>query len=165
MKPLDRIVVEREIDALMTSCPELADDETLRHDMIGGETGAFELLDKLVKRAGECLAEQTGLDGYIRDLQSRADRLERRYQGLRTLVRRLMECADLHTARLASATVSLSAGRPKVMITAESAIPDDYCRIKREPNKTAIRTALEAGEHVPGTVLSNAEPNLTIRTK
>lgn len=165
MRPIDRITVEREIDALMASCPELADDETLRHDMVSGSTGAFDLLDVLVKRAGECEAQRAGLKSYMQELTARDDRLERKWHGIRSLMRRIMEHAALSKAQLASATVSLSAGRPKVIISDDAVLPDEYVRIKREPNKAAIKSALEAGEHVPGAVLSNAEPVLSVRVQ
>lgn len=165
MKPLERVTVEREIDALLASCPELADDENLRHDMVSGSTGAFELLDKIVKRYGECGASIDGLDKYLTQLVARCDRLERRRDGLRSLMHRIMECAALSKAQLDSATLSISAGRPRVIVTQDESIPDDYCRMKREPNKAAIKAALEAGDHVPGAVLSNAEPVLMVRVK
>jgi hypothetical protein len=162
---LDPDIIRREIDALMVSVPELADDEQLRHDMVQAETSAFDLLSVLVKRAGECEAQRTGLASYVKELHERDARLERRYHGLRTAMRKIMECANLTKAQLASATLSIAAGKPKVIITDDAALPDVLCRFKREPDKTKIRDFLSTGQVVQGAVLSNAEPVLTLRVK
>jgi hypothetical protein len=44
-------------------------------------------------------------------------------------------------------------------------LPATFVRIKREPDKARIKVALQDGTSVPGATLSNAEENLTIRTK
>jgi hypothetical protein len=49
-----------------------------------------------------------------------------------------------------------------VQITDEDAIPDAYCRIKREPSKTLIKEALLDGEEVPGAVLDNGGETIRI---
>jgi hypothetical protein len=67
------------------------------------------------------------------------------------------------------ATLSLAAGRPKVIIgdAAADRLPDALVstQIVRTPNKAAIRAALEAGDIVEGACLSNATPVLQVRSK
>lgn len=162
---LDPTIIARDIDALIVACPELADDESLRHDMIEGETEAFNLLSLIVRRIGTIKALTESIAAYLKDLGERKSRLERRLDAYRAMARKLMGHANLRKAELAEATLSISAGRQKVIVTDESLLTDAYCSIKREPNKTAIKDALEAGDEVAGAVLSNAEENLTIRTK
>ena len=60
-------------------------------------------------------------------------------------------------------TVSLRAKPASVLILDESAIPDKYMRIKKEPDKTAIKAALESKEEVSGALLSNGGIGLTVR--
>jgi len=158
-------IVQQQIAALLAQYPELVEDEVLRADMIEGETEAFEFLSRLVRHIGETTAFAEGLAGYRNDLGLRIDRLSRREDALRALAFKIMQTADLPKAELPEATLSIRRGNPKVIITDETVVPDEYCRFKREPNKSVIKAALETGEHIPGATLSNAEPSLTIRTK
>lgn len=165
MKVLDRILVEREIDALMVACPEMVEDEQLRHDMLEAETDAFKLLNILVRRIGTCEAFEAGLAAYVMDIRKRKDRYERKRLAMREMIRKLMDHANLAKAELDAATISVKRGQHKVMVTDEAMVPDDFCRIKKEPNKTAIKASLEAGAQVPGCTLSNAETVVSIRIK
>ena len=75
-----------------------------------------------------------------------------------------MQTANLAKAELPEATLSIRQGTPKVVIINEREIPDEFMRIKKEPDKTRIKAVMTAGEVVSGCALSNAEPSLTIRT-
>jgi len=44
-------------------------------------------------------------------------------------------------------------------------VPDEFCRFKREPDKTKIKAALADLKPVPGASLSNAEDTLAVRVK
>jgi hypothetical protein len=46
---------------------------------------------------------------------------------------------------------------PSVVITDENAIPDQLCRTKREPDKTAIKQAITSGIEVPGAHMEAGE--------
>jgi len=87
---------------------------------------------------------------------------ERREQALRTLIFTIMTTANLRKAELPEATVSVRNGTPKVVIVNEKEIPDEFMRIKKEPDKQRLRAALSAHENVAGAALSNAEPTLAI---
>ena len=50
---------------------------------------------------------------------------------------------------------------PSVQIVNEELVPDTLCRFKREVSKTAVKEALNAGEYVPGAILTNG--NVTLR--
>lgn len=162
---LDPRVIQQQIANLLLQHPELQEDDVLRADMIEGETEAFEFLSVIVGKILDTNATAAGLDTIIKDLKARQDRMERRDESLRALAFKIMQAADLRKAELAAATLSIRQGNPKVIITDEASVPDDYCRIKKEPNKQAIKAALETGEHIPGAALSNAEPSLTVRIK
>ena len=55
-------------------------------------------------------------------------------------------------------------GRPSVVVTDPDTLPDEMCRIRREPDKRAIAAALAKGA-VSGASLNNAKTSLTIRRK
>lgn len=160
---LDVSFTKKLIESMILSYPEMQDDEILRHDMVEGETDAVKILSKLVRSANETAAETEGLKTYIKELQSRQARFERREDAIRMMALCILNAANLASFRLPEATLSVRAGVPKVIITDEAALPDTYLRTKTEPNKSGIKSALESGKTVPGAVLSNAEPALTIR--
>lgn len=163
--PFDLKSVRDQITALMLAQPELADDEVLREDMIEGQTNAKEFLSQLVRKIGATQAIANGTADYIGELQERKARLERREYALRSLIFKVMQTAELKKAELPEATLSVRAGQPKVVIVNEQEIPRDFLRIKTEPDKSRIKAAIGAGEHVPGAALSNSEPTLAILTK
>ena len=98
-------------------------------------------------------------------LRARAARFERREQAIRDLMFRMLELAHLKKLEMPEATVSVRVGVPKVIVTDEAALPDEFCRIKREPDKGKIKAALAELKPVPGATLSNAEDTLAIRVK
>jgi hypothetical protein len=157
--------IRRHVDFLLAAYPELGEDEALRHDMIDGETDAFNFLSMLTRKIGESKALAEGTEEYAQELRERTARIGRRIDAYRHLAFRVMESANLKKAELPEATLSIRNGTPKVIIGDESALPDNCIRVKREPDKTAIKELLTQGKEVPGAALSNAEPSLSIRIK
>ena len=85
---------------------------------------------------------------------------------MRALMFSALQWADLRKAELPEATLSIRDGVAKVVIVDEAQIPDDFMRIRKEPNKTAIKDALISGmQEVPGAAMSNIEPVLMLRVK
>jgi hypothetical protein len=152
----------RDLASLLSLHPELEQDDVLRQDMIEGETNALELIDKLIEVEAETRSLEGGLEELIKKLDDRAVRFAKRRTALRKYIMQIMEAANLKKVERPAATVSIAAGRPKVVIIDESQIPDAYWRIKREPDKEAIGTTLKALRDVPGATLSNPEPQLRI---
>jgi Siphovirus Gp157 len=165
MIALDPIFVQRQISDLLLANPELAEDEVLRADMIEGSTDAFEFLRTVVRKIGMTEATAHGTTEYIAQLRERQARLERREYALRQLIHKVMDTADLRKCELPEATLSIRAGQPKVVILNEAELPQEFMRVKTEPDKTKLKAAMQAHEHVPGAALSNAEPVLSIRVK
>jgi|SRR5215472_11917694 len=162
---LDVVLMQQAITELLLAHPELEEDEVLRADTIEGETETFTLLSKLVRLVGQAKVLELGTAAYIAELQSRKARFERRQDALRGLVLKLMNTAELTKMELPEATLSIRAGTPKVVIVDETQIPEEYCRVKIEPDKIKIKAALITTGSVPGAMLSNAEPVLAILTK
>lgn len=159
---LDLKVVRDQITNLLAVNPELEEDDILRADMIEGETEAFEFLRQLVHTIGDAEAKRDGLKKYIDLLDQREGRLGRRIMVLRNFAKLVMESTNLRKVELAEATLSIRNGPPRVVITNEHEIPDEFWRIKREPDKTKIKTTIQSGNHVNGAALSNGEPSLSI---
>ena len=65
---------------------------------------------------------------------------------------------DYHKARLQK-------GGAKVEITAPDALPEDFWRIKREPDKALVKALLAKGQTIPGAALVQSPPSLVISAK
>lgn len=153
----------RDMASLLSLHPELEEDDVLRQDMIEGSTNGLDLIDKLIEAEREAKALAEGVKLYLARVQMRLDRFHARQAAIRHYIKIIMEAAKLERAERPAATVSIAAGRPKVVITDETRLPDFCVRIKREPNKEAIAKAFKEGNReIPGATLSNPEPVLRI---
>lgn len=162
---LDQAVIQQQIANLVLQFPDLADDEVLRHDMIEGETEAFDFLSQIVRKIGDTKSLAAGTGEYIKELSERKARVERREEALRALAFKIMSAADIKKAELPEATLSVRNGAAKVVIHDEAAIPADCTKTTVAPDKAAIKEKLAAGQSVPGAYMSNGEPTLSIRVK
>jgi hypothetical protein len=160
----DRFVEQarRDLTALLAAHPELEEDEALRMDMAEGQTNAMEMLDELIRVEREAKAVQDAIADELDRLNKRLQRFVDRQRLVRKYMMQLMDAAGLKKVERPTATVSIAAGRPKVVIIDESILAEDYLRIKQEPNKELIADALKAGRIVKGATLSNSEPTIRI---
>lgn len=162
---IDEHIVKQQITALKLAYPDIADDEDDWSLSLETETEFDALLERVVCVMRESASMAGGIAGRIAELEIRQGRYERRELAMRTLAFKLMQHAEVQKRELPEATLSIRKGVPKVIITDDASIPDNLCRIRREPDKSKIREHLTNGEPVMGAELSNAEPSLSVRTK
>jgi hypothetical protein len=162
---LDPAAIKQQVSNLLTAWPELVEDEILRADMIEGSTDFVEFVRAVERRRQEANTLTEAISMQVDALQSRRTRFERREQALRDLMFAMLQLAHLKRLEMPEATVSVRVGVPKVIVTDEAALPDEYCRIKREPDRGKIKQTLSEFKPVPGATLSNAEDTLAIRVK
>lgn len=156
-------LIERQMARILTENPDLQDDEESRLITLESETDGVGALRSLVKDMMVADAFASGLAGMIEDMEARKARFVKRVTTYRALIERIMSAADISKLPLPEATLSLRPSPQRVVIANEAAIPDEYWRTKREPNKTAIKDALRDGVTIPGAFLSNGEPALSVR--
>lgn len=121
-------------------------------------------LIRILRAARYVEADAETLAGMMKDMAERKARLLRKAESMRATVLWAMQEVGLTKLPAPDFTASVSAGRPKVLITDPDALPDDACIFKREPSKTAIAAALAEGP-VDGAEWSNPQPVLTVRTR
>jgi len=165
---LDPTFVRAQIELLRISHPGIWDDgdEILLADMLEAQTGLYEFLITLMRRA--LVDDETvvrGTEAIMAEMKARRLRYELRIEAARTLALKLMQQADVRKIELPIATLSIRAGQPRVIITDEAALPEHCIRTKREPDKVAIKEQLAGGQAVHGATLSNSEPTLAVRVK
>lgn len=143
-----------------------ADEETL-HDTLEGMTDLTDMLAELVRSSLDDLALVAALKEREVDMKLRRARFEVRAQKKRDVVETIMERANIKRITKEDFTASMGAGRRKVMVIDEAAIPSKYWRPQAPTlDKIALQTTLQAGAViVGGAMLSNPKPVLSVRTK
>jgi hypothetical protein len=156
---------KRQKAALIAFDPDIIEDMTALIDTIDGITDAFDFVAFWCRAAREDEAMATAVALMEYDLKLRKQRLVARAEKKRDVALCLMDAIGEKKITRPDITITVNAGRQKVIVSDETELPDAYVRIKREPNKTAILEDLEQGKPVPGATLSNRTSTLTIRTK
>jgi hypothetical protein len=149
-------------DQLLATWPELADDTETLTDTLAGIDNFEEQCLAVLRHAIEREAMGKALGALIDGMQARKKRLEEGSKFLRVAVLNAMQEAALPKIRAPDMSVSIGVGKPKVLITNEAALPEAFCRITRAPDKAAIAAEIAAKRDVPGAVLSNPVPFLSV---
>ncbi|MDO3431163.1 siphovirus Gp157 family protein [Rhizobium sp. CBN3] len=155
--------LEAEIDALLAAFLDLQEDETLRADMLDGETNLGGVLTRLLGHEREAASMVTAIKKRADELDARKKRQERRQAAMRALMLRLMKAASLPNVPLTEATISVTKGRDSVEIVDETAVPARFLKVVKTPDKTAIKAALDAGKKVKGAAIKTGDDILTVR--
>ena len=101
------------------------------------------------------------------DLAETQKRHEARAERLKGIVSWAMQEAGVSKLEAPDFVLSVITGgkAPLVIEGLPEDLPDDLVRISREPNREAIRAALDEGREVPGARFGNAAPYVTARTR
>ncbi len=129
----------------------------------GGEMSP-ELEAALEITEAERMTKGEGYVYVIKQLKSQADLLKAEAKRLMEIAKQYENSADKLADRLLQSVIShgqiktafvtISTRKSKsVSITDESLLKAEYLRIKTEPNKTAIKEALESGQEVQGALI------------
>jgi len=142
------------------------DDELLFADMLEGETDLFTIIGKLHRHISADLELITGIAERQADLAERKRRLSARVDAAKASVGKFLRAAKLPKVDLPEATYSVRDGKPSLAIVNPAAVPDDLCRVKREPDKAAINTAFAGQDDLPNWLTREpARDVVTVRTK
>jgi hypothetical protein len=153
----------REAEGLDTLC---GGDERLFHDMILGETN----IDRIVLRIHEQVARDdemlVGIAERQRVLAERKKRIEARRDGGKALIGKALRIARLPKLELPEVTYSVRDGKPSLEVVDADAVPDEFCAMKRAPNKSVINAIYAGSINLPNwLVRREATDIVTGRTK
>jgi hypothetical protein len=143
----------------------LDDGDEALETTIEGETDLPEQIARLARAALRSEAYAEGMKALIRENAERKARLETRAAKLRGVIAWAMSDSGMTKLPLPDMSLSLSQGKPPLIVDEGAVIPDELCRIKREPDKTAIRSALDRGDNLAFARIGNAGQVLTIRNR
>ena len=141
------------------------DEAALMEALREGGADVDGLLVRLLRAMVEARVNSDALEKRITDMETRQQRFNRQYEEYRAAAYSILDALGLTKWRNAEFSVSVSAGKPGVIVTDEAALPDRFVRVVRSPDKAAIKAALEQGEVVDGAELQNSIPTMTVRTK
>ena len=160
----DAYRLQQQISNLYLEFPELVDDdEMLRVDMLEGTTNLKELAAVIVAAIGDARELYDGTKPRIDAIKVRQKRYKMRDDFLRGLLFKILQHANVRKLEVPEATLSIKNGTQQLVGNPDPAtLPDELCRIIREPDKVKIKAALLAGDTVPGFVLSNSAPSLAV---
>ena len=130
-----------------------ADDETLA-DTLEGLTDLSDLLAEVIRSALEDEAFCIALKGRLAEMRERAARLAHLGQ------------ASLKRLVLPDLTLSLRTGPAPLVVTDEGEIPSVFWKAQSPKlDRQGLSAALKAGETIPGVLLGNPQPCLSVRSK
>lgn len=141
------------------------EDAELLHDSIEGETGLFDIFDKLVAAEDEDLILLDGISARLAELTDRKRRITRRKDMRRAAIDQALAIAELQKCERPTYTLSLTKRPASVIVSEEADIPAEFFKSEPKLDKKAVADALKAGQTVPGACLSNAAPTVTIKRK
>ena len=138
--PLDAAVVTRLNlrDRLLADFPGLAEDDTALLDTLSGIDDIEEQCLAVLRNAIEREAHAKALGELIDGMVARRRRLEEGAKNLRAAVLDAMQKAKMPGIRAPDMSVSLSAGKPRLVILDDAAVPETLCKIERKPDRKAI---------------------------
>lgn len=150
-------------EKLLEQMPELADDPECLLDTLEGLTDLTDQLAALVRSAVSDEAKLEGLTQYQIKLAERRAALRERAERKRRLALNYMTELDIKKIITPDLSITRKRVAPAVIIADEAALPDNLMRVKREPDKTAIKAELLSGKPVPGATLSNGSETLQVK--
>jgi chromosome condensin MukBEF ATPase and DNA-binding subunit MukB len=134
-------------------------------ELMASETDILERLRRILRAARHTEAQSEALAAIVKDNRERKARLDNKAERLRGVVLQALSELGLSKLDAPDFSASVGGGAFKVIVTDKTAVPDDLCRITREPDKAQIKAAIIRHGDVPGAELANGEPSLTIRTR
>jgi hypothetical protein len=124
-----------------------------------------DILARALRAADEAKRNAQAAKDRMADIKARADRFARQEEALRSLAFSIMDVLGERKFALPDLTASIRPGQPSALIVDPDAVPDEYVKVTRAPDKAAILADLKQGVVIAGAELSNSMPSLQIRSK
>lgn len=141
---------------------EHPEDTDLLADMMEGETDLHSWLAWANRKIEDSDGRINALKEQMSDRAARVKSEQKKQGSMKGVIMALMNAAGQDKVSLPEATISRRKVAPKAVVMDESALPDEYWRVTRKPDLTAIKRA----ETLPdGVVMDNGGETISIRRK
>jgi hypothetical protein len=144
---------------------DVPDDDPDFLTLVESECDVIERLRRMLRAARHAENSAKALGEMIGEMRDRKTRFDDKATSLRATVSWALQELGIKSLESPDFTATLSPGKRPVKIVNEALLPDDLCRIKREPDKAKIKELLEAGTPLEGAILGNPQPVLTVRVR
>lgn len=142
----------------------VADEQVILHTLDGEPVEhPLKLLEHVIDACAWATIRAEEADTMHKAFRFRRDRYLARRDLLKQLTFDLFEILGERARSGQLASAHLATSKPGVVIIDEQLLDDRFVQIKRIPNKTTIRQALDDGEVVDGAVLSNPATIVAVR--
>lgn len=151
-------------DQLKTRYTDI-DDETLR-DTLEGISDLPDLIREVVRLSLDDEAMVIGLKTRIGDMQERLERLKSRSDKKREIACWAMGTACIDRLMVEDFSVSFRQGPPRLEVLDEAQIPDEFLiPVRPRIDRAGMLVRLKHGDAVPGAVLVDGQPHISVRVK
>lgn len=142
------------------------DDERLFADMLVGESDIDHVVARIheqVERDKEMLA---GITVRKAALDERKDRIARRAEAGKVLIGKVLRAGRLTRLELPDVLYTVRDGKAGLRVTDPAGVPEEFQRIKSEPDKAKINEAFDGAEELPNWLVRGVpEDVVSARTK
>lgn len=131
------------------------DPQTVADTIEGMQGDLQDKLQAVIAYSLDLEIEATGAAAASKRMKERAESLDNRVKWLREYALRAMEACNLPEISTDEWSAKVAKSPPKIIIADDAMIPAQYIRttVKTEPDKTALKAALQAGDVLPGVAL------------
>jgi len=151
------------IDRIRMVAGALDDNDPDKEEMLNMEGDYSRLmewaLEKYVSNGSSACAAKDTAEKYKKRERSFSNKAD----NMRDIIKWIIESAGERKYTGASGTVSIVSVAPKPVITSESALPKEYIKTTKSPDKVAINKAIKEGLVIDGVSLGNGGQTLMIR--
>ncbi len=141
-------------------------DDELLADMLEGCSDIDRMLARLYEQFARDGESVEGIKARMTALNERLHRIEARRENFKRAIGDVLTAGAIKKFELPEVTLSVRAGKPKLVITDKDAVPGEYQRATYAPDKTAINEAFADSETLPNWLtFEPAKPVVTARTK
>lgn len=154
-----RLVAER-------LAPLCEGDEVLFADMMEGETDIVRFVSRLHEQIARDEEMLVGIKARQGAIAERKARIELRIERFKEQIGSILRIGQLTKLELPEVTYSVRFGKPSLKVVDLDAVPEEYTRIKHEPDKVKINEAFEAKAGLPNWLVREpARDVVSVRSK
>lgn len=150
---------------LLRRFPELEDDQETLFDTLSGISDLDELIAATMREALAREAFADAIEKLIDAAAARASRFRDGAHKMRDAVAHVMAESGRKKITAPDMTIGLRAGRTTYLVPDPKELPDDLVAIKRRPIMVEINLRMNAGEKIPGVIVRNNPPYLSVYRK
>lgn len=164
MNPANIMKIAAVADEIRDILGDDYDPETFA-DTLDGETDYLGMIGKLILAKVDADAQAEACRGVAAMYTDRARAATERATRHKAAIRAVMEAAGERRVRHPLATLTMTQGRPPLILSPDFVPEGDFAKVTVAPDRTRLLKALNDGANIPGATLGNPEPTLTMRLK